>query len=145
MSHENVEIVRSVAMPMDGIDVAAIDWDAAAIRELLGQAYAPDIELTTLAGVASDLDELYRGLDDLVRYLRGWLEPFSEYHVEALDFVEAGDCVLVPSRQWGIGRGSGARVEIELTTLFEVQHGQITRLHLFASLEEAVEAAGLRE
>jgi ketosteroid isomerase-like protein len=128
MSQENVEIVRSTFEPFEGVNLAAIDWSAEVIREALGRAYSPDIELTTLAiGIGLDISDSYRGLDGLVEYLRKWLEPFSEYRVENLDYVGAGECVLVPSRQWGVGSGSGARVELELTTLYEVRDGRITR------------------
>jgi ketosteroid isomerase-like protein len=146
MSQKNVEIVRSLFEPLEGVNIAAIDWDAEAIRETLGFAYSPDVELTTLAsGLGSGVGEFYRGPDGLSRYLREWLEPFSEYRVEALDYIEAGDCVLIPSRQWGIGTGSGARVKIELTTLYELRDGKITRMHQYDTLAEALEAAGLRE
>jgi ketosteroid isomerase-like protein len=129
---------------LEGINVAAIDWDVEAIREILGRAYSPDVELRTLeSGIGSGVGEFYRGSDGVVRYLREWLEPFSEYHVENLDYIEAGDCVLVPSRQWGVGSGSGARVEIELTILYELRDGQIARVHQYDTLEEALEAAGL--
>ena len=146
MSEENVEIVRSLFEPFDGINVAAIDWDAEAVREAAGRAYSPDVELTTLAsGLGSGVGDFYRGVDGVSRYLREWFEPFSDYRVKNLDYIEAGDCVLVPSRQWGIGAGSGARVELELTTLYELRDGTIRRVHQFDTLEEALEAAGLRE
>jgi ketosteroid isomerase-like protein len=146
MSQENVEIVRSLVEPLDGINIAAIDWDAEAVREMLGNAYSPDIELTTLAiPLGLDVSNSYRGLDGLVEYLRTWLEPFSEYVVNTLDYIEAGDCVLVPSRQFGVGAGSGARVELELTTLSELRDGKIVRVHQYDTLEEALEAAGLSE
>jgi ketosteroid isomerase-like protein len=77
--------------------------------------------------------------------VRTWLEPFSEYHVENLDYVDAGECVLVPSRQWGIGTESGARVELELTTLYKVQDGRITQVHQYSTMDEALEAAGPQE
>ena len=80
-----------------------------------------------------------------MEYLRTWLEPFSEYHVENLDYVDAGECVLVPSRQWVVGSGSGARVELELTTLSRVRDGRIKRVHQYDTMDEAFEAAGLRE
>jgi ketosteroid isomerase-like protein len=146
MSQENVKIVRSVFEPLDGLNLAAIDWEVDAIREMLGRAYSPDIELTTLAsGLGSGVDEFYRGVDGLVQYLREWLEPFSEYHVENLDYIEAGECVLLPSRQWGVGAGSGARVELQLTTLLEIRDGRIARVHQYDTLDEALEAAGLSE
>jgi ketosteroid isomerase-like protein len=142
MSQQNVEIVRAVLGAMDGVNAAAIDLDVEEIREILGSAYSPDVELTTLAsGVGSGVGEFYRGADGLVRYLREWLEPFSEYYVENLEYIEAGECVLVPSRQWGVGAASGARVELELTTLFELRDGRISRAHQYDTLEDAMEAA----
>ena len=134
MSEENVEIIRSLAEPLDGLNVAVIDWTSETIREVIGRAYSPDIELTTLAsGLGIGVGE------------REWLEPFSDYHVDNLDYIAAGDCVLVPSRQWGIGAGSGARVELELTTLYELRDGRIVRVHQYDTLDDALEAAGLSE
>ena len=146
MSQESVEIVRSTFEPFDGVNLASIDWSTMVIREALGRAYSPEIELTTLAiPLGLDVSDSYRGLDGVVEYLRTWLEPFSEYHVENLDYVDAGECVLVPSRQWGTGTESGARVELELTTLYEVRDGRITRVHQYDTMDEALEAAGLQE
>jgi ketosteroid isomerase-like protein len=146
MSHENVEVVRSTFEPFDGVNLAAIDWSTEVVREALGRAYSPEIEVTTLAiPLGLDVSDSYRGLDGVVEYVRTWLEPFSEYHVENLDYVDAGECVLVPSRQWGIGTESGARVELELTTLYKVQDGRITRVHQYDTMDEALEAAGPRE
>jgi ketosteroid isomerase-like protein len=146
MSQQNVEIVRSMLEPFDGVNGAAIDLGADVIRETLERYYSPDVELTTLAsGIGSGVNERYRGRDDFIRYLREWLEPFSDYRVENLDYIEAGDCVLVPTRQWGVGDGSGARVELELTTLYELRNGQIARMEQYDTLEDAREAAGLRD
>jgi ketosteroid isomerase-like protein len=146
MSEQNVEIVRSILEPFGSMNVAAIDWSAEEIREAIGPAYSPDFELRTLAsGVGTGLDDVYSGVDGLVRYLRDWLQPFSEYHLELQEYIEAGDCVLVPSRQWGVGSTSGARVEIDVTLLYELQDGKIARMAQYDTLEEAHEAARQRE
>jgi ketosteroid isomerase-like protein len=146
MSEENVALVRAVWEPLAGANLAGIDWSADFIRDTLDRAYSPDIQLRTLEiPLGLDISDSYHGLDGLVEYLRAWLEPFSEYHVENLDYIEAGDCVLVPSRQWGIGRGSGIRTELELTTLCELRDGRIVRVHQYDTLEDAQKAAGLSE
>jgi ketosteroid isomerase-like protein len=132
--------------PLLASNVAEVDWGTQALGEMLGRAYSPDIELRTLEiPLGLDISDRYHGLDGLVEYLRAWLEPFGGYHVENLDYIEAGDCVLVPSRQWGVGRGSGTRTEIQLTALYELRDGKIARIHQFDTLDEALEAAGLRE
>jgi hypothetical protein len=146
MSQENVEVVRSFLEPFAGTNVAAIDWGTEAVREMIRRAYSPEIELRTLAsGLGSGVDESYRGLDGLVRYLREWLEPFSEYHVEWLNYIEAGDWVLVPTRQRGVGNASGARAELELVHAYKLRDGQIVRLDQYETVEEALEASGLSE
>jgi ketosteroid isomerase-like protein len=146
MSEENVTLVRAAWEPLAGANLAGIDWSADFIRDTLDRAYSPDIQLRTLEiPLGLDISDSYHGLDGLVEYLRAWLEPFSEYHVENLDYIDAGECVLVPSRHWGVGSGSGARVELELTTLYEVQDGRITRVHQYDTLDEALEAAGLAQ
>jgi ketosteroid isomerase-like protein len=142
MSQENVDVVRSLVEPFAGINVANVDWGAEAVRDAIRNIHQPDVELSTLAsGLGTGVDLEYRGLDGMVQYLNEWLEPFSEYYLEALDYVDAGDCVLVPSRQWGVGAGSGARVELELTTLYELRDGRIARIHQYDTLEQAREAA----
>lgn len=83
--------------PLDGADVTEIDWDGAAIRELIERFHAPEVELRTLAsGAGSGPSEHYKGWEGLVSYGREWLEPFSEYRIEALDYIDTGD--------WEIGR-----------------------------------------
>jgi ketosteroid isomerase-like protein len=146
MSRENVDRVRSILEPFSGVDGTEVDFDSEAIRQMLERDYSADVELWTLAsGFGSGVREYYRGREDFIRYLREWPEPFIEYRAESLDYIEAGRCVLVPSRQWGTGAGSGARVEIELTTLYELRDGRIARMEQYDTLDEALEAAELRE
>ena len=146
MSQQNVEVIRSFFGPFEGVNVAEIDFAAEVTSEAVAAVHSPDVELNTLrSGLGSGVGEHYRGLDGLVRYLEEWLEPFSEYYVEALDYIDEGDCVLVPSRQRGVGAGSGARVELELTTLYELRDGKIARIHQYDTLEEALEDATGRQ
>jgi ketosteroid isomerase-like protein len=138
MSKENVRIVRSMLEPFEQVNVAAVDWGAEPIREVLRSAYAPDVELRTLeSGTGTGVGAVYRGHDGLIRYLQDWIEPFSEYRVEWLDYIEAGDRVLVPSRQRGTGSGSGVTTELELTHVYEVHDGLITRVAQYDTLDDA--------
>lgn len=142
MSRENVEIVKARFGAFDGVNVAEIEWTEELVRGLAGDAYSPDIELDTLqSGLGTGVGQHYEGLDGMLSYLREWFEPFSEYYIENLDWIDAGACVLAPSRQSGIGAGSGAEVVIELTTLYEVRDGKIVRLEQYDTLDEAREAA----
>ena len=72
--------MRSILEPMNGENVAGIDWTADAIREMVGRAYSPEIELRTLESgkCMGTLKVTYRGWDGVVQYLHDWLEPFSD-------------------------------------------------------------------
>jgi len=146
MSEANVEVVRSVLVPFESVNVADVDWSAVPVRELLAGVCAPDIELRTLeSGIGTGVGELYRGLDGLISYLHEWMEPFGEYRIEWSDYIEDGDFVLVPSIQWGIGGGSGVRVELELVYACEVKDGRIARVLQYDTVEDAraaIESAG---
>jgi ketosteroid isomerase-like protein len=138
MSQANVDFVRNAWKPFEGVNIAALDFEGEFVRQALEATFSPDIELKTLdSGLGTGVGQHYRGLDGLQRYLEEWFDPFSEYYIENLDYIEAGDCVLVPSRQWGVGSGSGARVELELTQLFEIRDGAVTRWHQYDTLDEA--------
>jgi len=142
VSEDNVEIVRSMLEPLAGANFAEIDWGGEAIRVVVERFHSPDVELHTLpSGAGSGPSALYRGWDGLIRYGQEWLEPFSEYRIEALDYIDAGDWVLVPSRQRAIGAGSGANAEIEMTTAYELRDGRITRIVQHDTLADAREAA----
>jgi ketosteroid isomerase-like protein len=136
---DNLRIARSIWESVRGVNVAALDWDSDAVRELIGAHYSPQIELEHFAtGLET---RVYRGLDGGFQWLREWFEPFSEYFVEALDFIVEGNCVVVPSRQWGVGRASGARVELEITWVYEFGDGQIVRITDHDTVEEGLARA----
>jgi len=98
MSQENVEKIKAMLEPFDGAEITAIDWESEAIREILERDYSPDIELRTLeSAVGSGPSSYYKGWDGLIRYFTEWFEPFGEYRMRWLDYVEAGERVLVPN------------------------------------------------
>ena len=125
------------------MDYAAIDWDDEAIREMTERFWSPEIELRwTRSGPEA---RVYRGREGVIQAFREWLESFSEYYIEPLDFIEVGDRVVVPNRQWGIGSTSGIPVEVEITWVYEIGDNQMARLDEYDTPDEALEAVGLSE
>ena len=143
MSHENVELVRGLWEPFKGVDNTAIDWDDEAIREMTERFWSPEIELRWSR--SSPEARVYQGRDGVAQAFREWVEPFSEYYIEPLDFIEVGDRVVMPNRQSGIGSTTGIPVESEFTWVHEIRDGQITRVDEYDSLKEALEAVDLSE
>jgi ketosteroid isomerase-like protein len=143
MSRENVELIRGLWEPFRGVDNTAIDWDDQAIREMTERFWTPEIELRWSR--SNPETRVYHGRDGVIQAFREWVEAFSEYYNEPLDFIEVGDRVVVPNQQRGIGSASGIPVEFEFTWVYEIRGSQIARIDEYDTLEEALEAAGLRE
>ena len=95
--------------------------------------WSPEVELRWARG--NPEARVYQGRDGAIQAFREWVEPFSEYFVEPLDFIERGDRVIVPQRQWGIGSTSGIPVEVEVTYVYEVRDSQITKIDEYDTLE----------
>ena len=101
----------------------------------------PDIEFVPPGGQTS-----YKGTESF----RAWMEPdaFETQVIEPLDFIVAGNRVLV--RQRSTARGAGSGIELELSTwnvwTFD-DEGLVTRVETYLEHEEARarEAAGLSE
>jgi ketosteroid isomerase-like protein len=132
MSQANVEIVRA------SIATANADGLGAALEYL-----HPDIEWVPLF----ELPEIqsFRGHDGIKR-LAGLLEEaFSEVRIEADQFLDAGDHVVVVGRLCVIGAGSGAVTMSHRAWVLTLREGRIIRQLTFAEEAEALKAIGLSE
>lgn len=133
MSRENVEVVRALVEPWRHGDFLAVDWAD------------PDIEFFFSAGANPDA-ATYRGLGGMARGFREWLGPWHDFRVEAEEFIDAGDHVLVRTRLRGRGRGSGVEIDSVGYSLFTLRAGKVVRLGLYMSdREQAFTDAGVRE
>ena len=132
MSQENVEIVR---VGFDALNRG--EWDE--VLELLD----PEVEWETTGQFVEG--GVYRGHEGVREFLETLGEEFDEFHSDAERFAEVGDLVVAEIQTSGIGKQSGARVEVEFTMLIHLAGGRITRLRNFMDRAQALEAAGLKE
>jgi ketosteroid isomerase-like protein len=110
--------------------------DIEAVLEMLD----PDVEVHSVAEVGEE--GTYHGHQGYLEWTGIWLDAWSEFTLEILDIEEIDDeNVLVHSRQVGKGKGSGVEVEQFGIYLFTVRNGLATRLHLYATREDALAAA----
>ncbi|MGH2500362.1 MAG: nuclear transport factor 2 family protein [Candidatus Limnocylindria bacterium] len=72
--------------------------------------------------------------------LRSWLSEWEYWRVEADDYLELGDHVVVLARYHGRGKGSGVELQQEGAHVFELREGQVVRLEIFADRERAIES-----
>jgi ketosteroid isomerase-like protein len=131
VSAENVELVRRMMREYEAGDYD--HWTTVV---------TPDV-VWDLTG--SDLPEapVLRGHDEVREWFRRWLGAWEEYRQESVEFIDAGDSVVVVFRQRGRGKGSGAYTEAEFYGVYDVRDGKVVRYRHFMTREEAFEAAGL--
>ncbi len=132
MSQENVEIVRAVYER----------WGEGDFRAILDV-----VDPLVLFVLRPPLPEsgTYLGVERLVEYTRGFLEPWSHITIEAEDITDLEGTVIATVRQRGVGSGSGAETDLRYFQVWSFRGRRVIRLEGFRERAEALEAAGLRE
>ncbi|HSJ18384.1 MAG TPA: nuclear transport factor 2 family protein, partial [Solirubrobacterales bacterium] len=132
MSRENVEVVRRVMTEFTGS------------QRLTGEV-APDLIWDLSSWDAWTGQPEYHGHDGFYEFFAEWTDAYEEWTQEPQSFIDAGaDKVVVATIQRGRLRGSDSWAELRAGFLYSVDDGLITHGSVFASPEEALEAAGLR-
>jgi ketosteroid isomerase-like protein len=73
-----------------------------------------------------------------------WTEDFHDRRVDLERTIEAlKDCVVAILRQRGTGKQSGVPTDLTHGCVFEFEEGRLTRVSIFATPDDALEAAGL--
>jgi ketosteroid isomerase-like protein len=72
--------------------------------------------------------------------LRAWLSGWEHWRVEAEDFLEIDDHVVVLAGYHGRGKGSGVEVHQRGAHVFDLRNGKVVRLEMFADRERAIES-----
>jgi ketosteroid isomerase-like protein len=105
---------------------------------------APDVTFVTFeAGSGKDL--IYHGPAGVASWMRGFLATWRDLRIQANDFLEVEDRVLVLCHQRAEGRQSGVKVEMPVFAVWTFRDGQVVRLHWLRGRAEAFRTAGLVE
>jgi ketosteroid isomerase-like protein len=131
MSEENVEAAREIYRAWERGDFSSVEWADADIEFMLG----------------SGADEaVHHGTEAIGQAWAEWLREWEEFRVEAEEFLDLGDDVLVLVKFGGRGKTSGTPVEGLLGgNLLSFRNGKVVRLATFTDRSDALEAAGLSE
>ncbi len=132
MSQQNVEIVRTSIAAYNAGDMEA----ALASTD-------PDVEWFTNAA-APDMD-VFRGHDGLRKMAAMLGDVLGEVRMEADEFLDVGDHVVVLGRLQVTGEGSGAATESRRAWVYTLRGEKIIRHRTFTGKAEALEAVGLSE
>jgi ketosteroid isomerase-like protein len=134
MSQENVEVVRTMAEAFSdgGLDAIAELWD-------------PDIDWRAAEGAIDDVGEMH-GPVAVRRYVQDWIDTFDDFRVVVEELRDVGDDrVLAIQRLKGRAKLSGTETEIRFAVVTTVRDGKVVRGREYLSVDDALEAVGLRE
>ncbi len=80
---------------------------------------------------------------------RGWFAEvsgaFDSLRFEVAELIDAGDHVVVVTHGVGRGKGSGADVEMDFSSVWTLQDGKLITAVSYSDHTEAIEVAGLSE
>ena len=134
MSQGNVTTVQAAfeAMERGGLDALAEYW-------------TDDVDHRAIKGSIDDRGPMH-GKEAVRAYLQDWFDMFDDFTVKPVELIDAGDDHVVGVLRIG-GRAKQSGVETELTfaTVYTIRKGKIARGREYATRDEALEAAGLRE
>src|ERR1700704_1990317 len=134
MSQENVEVVRRMlqAFADGGLDAMAEFWD-------------PDLDWRAAEGAIDDVGEMH-GPVVVRRYIQDWIDTFDDFGVVVEELRDVGDDrVLSIQRLKGQAKLSGAETDLRYALVSTVRDGKVVRAREYLSVEDALEAVGLRE
>jgi ketosteroid isomerase-like protein len=133
MSQESVEIAREAVERLNRGDVDA----------LLDDLYDPE------AVWHSREDEpdtgVYHGREAIREMARVWRDTFEELHFDVVEYIEAGEVVVVVGAVSVRSRGANAEVREPYTWLTKLRDGRIIEVREYRTKTEALETLGLSE
>jgi ketosteroid isomerase-like protein len=138
MSRENVELVRRAYEAMNSGDLETV---LAGFDQDVEFVLAKDAE--TVLGL--DFEESYRGIGGFMQFLARLSEAWEEYRWEPVEYLDAGERVVVFIRMIARGRASGIEIEQDMAHVSEMRNAKVVRHETFFDRAKALEAVGLRE
>ncbi len=134
MSQENVEIVRQLFAAWN-------KGDRAEALELVD----PDIVIDATRRVFNPTT--YEGMEGVQRMLSDLDDVWDRFRADlSMEFIDAGERVVVVGRMRAKGKGSGVEVDRSFAAIWTIRGGRVIRWELgYEDRRAAVEAAGLSE
>jgi ketosteroid isomerase-like protein len=129
VSEHNVEIVRR-------------GYEAFSRGDITAMFAAVDPEVVTYTAPPLLPPGEYFGLEGMLEWIGGWTEGFEEFSLVPEEYVDAGECVLARIRQVVTGASSGIPLERDFWFLHQMRDGNIVRMGVHPTREDAERAAG---
>ena len=129
MSHENVEVIRrTIAAFNDDEEAWLATIDPSHVWHPLEEGHTPA-----------------RGHDGARRVRSRWLDSWESHRIEIEEIRDDGEDVVACLHLTGVGKASGAEVDLRFYMHWKVRDGRTVYLYEYADRDEALRAAGLAE
>jgi ketosteroid isomerase-like protein len=112
------------------------DWEAV----LKGAAPSFEFDFSRSVGPARGV----YSLDQMGAYFAEFTEAWESLRLEPDEFIEAGECVVMPNTLHAQGR-DGIELQARAAFVWTVRGGSIARLCFYQERQQALEAVGLSE
>ena len=132
MSQDNVRTIEAIYE----------EWGAGRFRRL-DDLYDPHVTFVLRPEFPDS--GVYLGPEEIGRYMRHFLEPWTQIKISAEEIIDAGDSVLVAVRQHGAGRGSGLETELRYFHAWSFRGAKVIRWEGIRDRRDALAAVGLAE
>jgi ketosteroid isomerase-like protein len=87
--------------------------------------------------------QIYFGPEGANQFNAEWADAWDGWEIAAEDFIDAGESVVVIVNQRGRSKATGIPVDMRFAQVWSFRDGQAIRMQMYASVDEALEAAGL--
>jgi ketosteroid isomerase-like protein len=85
----------------------------------------------------------FRGHDGVRKVIKIFEENIDDFAIEPLEFIEAGDNVVVSVRLHGTGKGTDHPVEFRIAHVWTTVNGLAIRFHSYLTKEDALAVLGV--
>ena len=128
------------------LNEACRSGDVDRFRPILEELWDPDVVFAA-AGVLPDSSTSAHGWDGVLAFISGQMQAFEEgsMWIEPLEYIDAGDRLVVPYRFGGRARHTGIEVEFSFVHVFTRRRGKTVRVDVYETKEQALEDIGLSE
>ena len=135
MSEENVQVIERAYQA----------WHRAGLDAFM-EYWAEDTRWRSIQGAPDDRGPMH-GRAVVRAFIEDWLDTFDDFRVELVELIDAGDQQVVATLSYS-GRTKHGEVKvpgIPFAAAFVVTDGRIVDGGEYETLEEALQAAGLRD
>jgi ketosteroid isomerase-like protein len=143
VSEENVATVRLILESVSK-DLLEAFADAPRLRAAFLHYFAEDLEWVMPTGFEADApSESHWGVDGAIAAMTDHLSSWAEYRNEVEHYIDAGDCVVALTHEYGRARNGGTELDLELGMVWQFSAGKIARVETFSGHEQALRTAGV--